>query len=248
MTPRERAASTTPRLLVIQHARCEPPGVYEDELDERGIEFCRVLLDEGDALPDWRGFAGLVVMGGAMGVYEQQRYPWLAEELELIAAAVAAGRPFWGVCLGAQLLASALGAAVHAGPQGPEFGVCPVELTSAARADPVFAGAPPGFPALQWHGDTYELPSGATQLARSTRFDQQAFVHGSAYALQFHLEVDERLARRWAGVPEYVAELERHQGAGAAERMVEQVSGAQTDSVPLARRLFSRWLERVVGL
>jgi GMP synthase-like glutamine amidotransferase len=239
--------SAAARLLVIQHAGCEPPGVYEDELREREIAFQRVLLDEGAELPNWRSFAAVLVMGGAMGVYERETYPWLAAELDLIAAAVAADKPYWGVCLGAQLLASALGARVFPGP-GPELGVRAVELTAAGAADPVFAAAPPRFRALQWHGDTYELPTGALQLARSESFEQQAFVHGRAYALQFHLEVDLALARRWAGVPEYVAELERFQGAGAAERMVAQVEAAQIESVALARALFSRWLERVVGL
>jgi GMP synthase (glutamine-hydrolysing) len=235
------------RLLVLQHADCEPPGVYEDELRERGIAIDRVLLDQGHSLPDWRGYRAIVVMGGVMGVYERDTYPWLAAELNLISEAVAAGRPYWGVCLGAQLLAAALGADVTPGP-GPELGVRPVHLTAGAGADPVFAGAPETFLTLQWHGDTYELPEGALQLARSPMFEQQAFAHGSAYALQFHLEVDLGLARRWMGIPEYVAELEQLDGPGAAERMVAQVAAAQAESVPLARELFGRWLERIVGL
>jgi GMP synthase (glutamine-hydrolysing) len=234
------------RLLVLQHADCEPPGVYEDELRERAIAIDRVLLDEGSPLPDWRLYQAIVVMGGVMGVYEQQTYPWLAAELNLIGEAVRGGTPYWGVCLGAQLLAAALGAAVTPGP-GPELGVRSVHLTAAAGADPVFADAPEKFLTLQWHGDTYQLPKGAVQLARSPMFEQQAFAHGSAYALQFHLEVDLELARRWMAIPDYVAELEQLDGPGAAERMVEQVAAAEAESVPLARELFGRWLENVVG-
>jgi GMP synthase-like glutamine amidotransferase len=126
--------------------------------------------------------------------------------------------------------------------------VLTVQLTEAAATDPVFGQAPRCFSTLQWHGDTYELPVGAVQLARSERFEQQAFVHGRAYGLQFHLEVDLALARRWAAVPEYVAELEHFEGLGAAERMVAQVKAAESESVPLARSLFSRWLERVADL
>jgi GMP synthase-like glutamine amidotransferase len=235
------------RILVLQHAGCEPPGVYEDELSERGTDLHRVLLDEGGPLPDWRAFDAIVVMGGAMGANDDQTHPWLAGERALIADAVHAGKPYWGVCLGAQLLAASLGARVVRGPS-PELGVLPVQLTAAAVDDPVFGPAPHTFSTLQWHGDTYQLPAGATQLARSERYEQQAFVLGRAYALQFHLEVDLGLAREWMEIPEYVRELQELDGADAPGRMVEEVRAAQEQTVPLARALFGRFLERVVGL
>jgi GMP synthase (glutamine-hydrolysing) len=234
-------------ILVLQHAGCEPPGVYEDELRGRAVGLHRVLLDEDPRIPDWRPFAGIVAMGGAMGAYEEARYPWLAAEKRVIAEAVAAGKPYWGVCLGAQLLAASLGAEVRRGG-APELGVLAVELTGAAAQDPVFSAAPCTFAALQWHVDTYELPAGAVQLARSRAYEQQAFAIGRAYALQFHLEVDSKLAELWMGVPGYVAELEQLDGAGAAQRMLADVRRAEHESVPLARRLFSRWLVDVVGL
>jgi GMP synthase-like glutamine amidotransferase len=237
----------TASLLVLQHAGCEPPGAYEDELRDRSVPFTRVLLDDGGELPDWRGFAAIVVMGGAMGARDDERYPWLAAERRLIADAVAAGKPYWGVCLGAQLLAASLGARVLRGPE-PELGVMPVELTPQAAGDPVFAAAPRRFATLQWHGDTYELPAGAVQLARSDRYEQQAFAIGAAYALQFHLEVDGALAQEWMAVPAYVRELEELDGPGAPARMLAEVRSEESSSVPLARELFGRWLERVVGL
>lgn len=234
-------------ILVLQHAGCEPPGVYEDELRARGVPLHRVLLDAGGPLPDWRDFAGIVAMGGAMGAYEDDRHPWLGPEKRLIAQAVRADKPYWGVCLGAQLLAASLGARVLKGPR-PELGVLPVSLTEHAAADPVFAGAPASFLTLQWHGDTYELPDGAVQLARSELFEQQAFAVGRAYALQFHLEVDRELAAEWMDIPAYVAELQELDGPGAPARMLEQVGRAEAESVPLARSLFGAWLESVVGL
>jgi GMP synthase-like glutamine amidotransferase len=234
-------------LLVLQHAGCEPPGVYEDVLRERAIPFERVVLDEAPALPDWRPHAGIVAMGGAMGAYEEEGHPWLAGEKQLIAEAVAAGLPYWGVCLGAQVLAAALGAEVRPGP-APELGVMEVELTEAARADPVFAGAPPRFSSLQWHGDTYELPAGAVQLARSAGYEQQAFAAGGAYGVQFHLEVDGALAAEWMEVPEYVTELEQLAGADAPARVLAEVRAAEAETVPLARALFTRWLADVAGL
>jgi GMP synthase (glutamine-hydrolysing) len=235
------------RLLVLQHAGCEPPGVYEDEARERGVELHRILLDERPELPDWRAFDGIVVMGGAMGAYEDHEHPWLTREKRLIAEAVAAGLPYWGVCLGAQLLAASLGAAVAPGPS-PELGVLPVRLTPEATADPVFSAAPEEFATLQWHGDTYELPAGAIRLAGSELYEQQAFVLGRAYALQFHLEVDSELAAEWMAIPAYVEELERLGGNGTPGRLIEEVAAIVGQSVPLARELFGRWLSDVVDV
>jgi GMP synthase (glutamine-hydrolysing) len=233
-------------LLVLQHSACEPPGVYEDELIERGIELRRVIVGEGERLPDWRGHAGLLVMGGAMGVGHESAHPWLVEEKRLIADAVRSGLPYWGVCLGAQLLAATLGAAVRRAAT-PEVGVLPVQRTAAGAGDPVFADAPEVFESLQWHNDTFELPTAAVQLARSDVCEQQAFRLGRAYAVQFHLEVDLALARRWVEVPDYLAELEQHGGPGAGGRLLAQVEASQASSVPLARRLFASWLVRVAG-
>ena len=111
----------------------------------------------------------------------------------------------------------------------------------------MFAGAPPRFSSLQWHGDTYELPAGAVQLARSSGYEQQAFAVGRAYGLQFHLEVDGALAAEWMQVPEYVAELQELDGDGAPARVLAEVRAAEAQTVPLARALFSRWLEEIVG-
>src|ERR1700722_11847027 len=123
-------------ILVLQHIACEPPAAYEDELRAWGANLHRVQIDEGDPLPDWRQFAGIVAMGGPMGAYEDDRLPWLTAEKRLIADAVRAGTPYWGVCLGAQLLAASLGAAVFPGPQA-EVGLLPVFTTAAASGDPV---------------------------------------------------------------------------------------------------------------
>jgi GMP synthase (glutamine-hydrolysing) len=207
----------------------------------------RVLLHQQHVLPDWRAFAAIIVMGGPMGAYEDELYPWLGPEKQLIAEAVAAGTPYWGVCLGAQLLAATLNARVAPGPRA-ELGVLAVELTEGAAADPVFAHAPRSFEALQWHGDTFDLPRGAIQLARSELYEQQAFVIGRAYALQFHLEVTVSLAAEWMEMPAYVQELQELAGPHSPARLLERMAAATPRSVPLARALFSRWLEHVVGM
>jgi GMP synthase (glutamine-hydrolysing) len=234
-----------PTLLALQHIYCEPPAAYEDELRARGHDVVRVELDAQEALPDWREFAGLIVMGGPMGAYDDDVHHWLREEKRLLREAVEADVPVWGVCLGAQLLAASLGAEVRQGPRA-EVGILPVELTPAAAGDPVFAGLPPRFPTLQWHSDTFELPEGATLLASSPAYLNQAFVVRRAYGLQFHLEVGPELLAEWAEVPAYAESLEAILGPGSVPRLLEQVSEKADELLPLALRLFGRWLERVV--
>ena len=232
-------------VLVLQHIACEPPGVYEDVLVERGARIHRVELDEGETLPDWREFDSVVAMGGPMSVNDEEAFPWLSEEKRLLADAAHAGMPVWGVCLGVQLLASSLGARVYQGPE-PEVGLLPVEITAEGRADPVFASAPADLVTLQWHGDTFDLPEGATLLASSPAYRSQAFVFERAYGLQFHLEVSPRLAAEWGGVPAYSASLEAIRGPGALDRLVGEVTEHADATLPLARDLFGRWLEHVV--
>ena len=176
------------RALVLEHLRSNPVGLYGDLLGERDIAFDRALLDAGDPLPDWRGYDLLVVMGGGVSAYQEDEYPWLAGEKTAIREAVHSGLPYFGVCLGSQLLASALGARVYRGA-APELGVNPVLLTEAARRDPVFRGFPSDVEAFEWHSDTFELPQGAVLLARSPRYENQAYRVGRvAYAIQCHLE------------------------------------------------------------
>jgi GMP synthase (glutamine-hydrolysing) len=237
----------TEPVLVLQHIACEPPAAYEDELVARGIALHRVEVDEGEPLPDWRAFSGIIAMGGPMGADEDERLPWLTAEKTLIAEAVQAGTPYWGVCLGAQLLASSLGARVYPGPQA-EVGVLPVALTQAARHDPVFAEAPETFVALQWHTDTWELPDGAVRLAGSDAYEQQAFVFDRAYAVQFHLEIGVSLATEWGDVSAYAESLRALLGEDGLSRLTAAIGKHEQRSIVLARSLFSRWLEQIVGI
>jgi len=173
-------------VVVLQHIACEPPGAFEDVLIAAGADIHRVELDEGEPLPSWQDYVAIVAMGGPMSVNDDAELPWLTAEKAAIGEAVRAGVPYFGACLGAQLLAASLGARVYAGPE-PEVGVLPVTLTAEGAADPLFAGLPRSFPTLQWHGDTFDLPEGATLLASSPAFPNQAFRYGRApYGIQFH--------------------------------------------------------------
>ena len=220
--------------------------MYEDVLLERGATIHRVELDEGDSLPDWRGFDAIVAMGGPMGALDEEEHPWLVDEKRLIADAVRSGLPFWGVCLGVQLLAASLGARVYPG-SAPEVGLLPVTLTDEALADPVFAGMPRELLSLQWHGDTFDLPDGATRLAGSSPYPNQAFrVGAAAYGVQFHLEVSPGLAREWADVPAYAESLERVLGEGALDRLIAELEARADGLLSHGRQLFERWLGAAV--
>jgi len=177
-------------ILVLQHIRCEPPAAYGEALAARGHVLHPVEVDEGEPLPDWREYGAIVAMGGPMGAYDEADHPWLVEEKRLIRDAVQAGLPYFGACLGVQLLAAALGARVYPGP-APEVGLLEVQLTEAGRRDPVASILPAAFTTLQWHGDTFDLPEGAVSLFSSPAYPNQGFRYGEvAYGVQFHLEVD----------------------------------------------------------
>ncbi len=234
------------RVLVLQHIACEPPGVFEDVLRDRGAELHRVELDDGDSLPDWRGFDAIVAMGGPMSANDDAELPWLTGEKRLIGEAVRAGRPFWGVCLGVQLLAASLGARVYRGPE-PEVGLLPVELTDDGRADPVFGGIDTDLVTLQWHGDTFDLPDGAVRLASSPAYANQAFRIGRAYGVQFHLEVSREMAREWAAVPAYTEYLERTLGPGSADSLFAEFDANEVRMRATGRRIFEQFVDAHVA-
>jgi GMP synthase-like glutamine amidotransferase len=228
------------RILVLQHIACEPPGVFEDVLRERAHELVRVELDEGEPLPEG-AFDAIVAMGGPMSVNDEAEHPWLVAEKEAIARHVRSGKPFWGSCLGAQLLAAALGARVYAGP-APEVGVLGIELTPEGRADPVLGGLPAEIDTLQWHGDTFDLPEGGVLLASSPAYANQAYRVGRvAYAVQFHVEVTEAMGEEWADVPAYAEYADRVLGPGGSDRLLAEFRAGSPLMQVHARAVFGRW-------
>ena len=194
-------------VLVLQHVDCEPLGTIEDALRGADLGFRYVQGYTGEAVPQQIGDApGLIVMGGPMGVYERDRYPWLGDEMRLIAQAVAQGVPTLGVCLGSQLLAAALGANVRPGPQ-KEIGWYPVTRTEPGAADPLWSLLPERFVGFLWHGDVFDVPLGAVSLASSELTAYQAFRFGpSAYGVLPHMEVTEEIVRDWTAA--FAGELE----------------------------------------
>ena len=185
--------------LVLRHTPAEGLGLLANPLREFGIHHRYLDLPRGESLPrDLRTVGGLIVLGGTMAAYEADRHPFLATESTLIERLLTAGRPVLGICLGAQLIASVLGARVYAGERR-EVGWAPITLTPEGRDDSVFGVLEPELTVFHMHGDTYELPADAKNLARSALYEQQAFRWGDVvYGLQFHLEFTETMIQKLA--------------------------------------------------
>jgi len=173
------------KACIVQHAYFEGPGVIADWLYGRRFEVNHVRLYAGHCLPDPKDADLVVLMGGPMSVHEEELYPWLAAEKAFIREAIAGGARVLGVCLGAQLIAAALGAAVY--PAGyKEIGWFPVKGRQVAG----HFGFPEEFLAFHWHGETFDLPHGAELLASTDACPHQAFeLKGQVLGLQFHLEI-----------------------------------------------------------
>jgi GMP synthase (glutamine-hydrolysing) len=224
--------------LALRHVAFEDVGVWAATLDAQGYDLDYV--DVGPRpLPLDRIQACdlLIVLGAPIGVYETEAYPFLIEEIAAIERRLAARRPTLGVCLGAQLMAAALGARVAPG-LGKEIGYAPVELVPAAQRSPLAAIA--GLNVLHWHGDAFDLPSGAERLAATPLCPNQAFRLGDwALALQFHLEADPDAIESW---------LIGHAGELAAAKIDPRTirADARRSGVALAaagRAALRRWLE-----
>ncbi|MBS1202913.1 MAG: synthase family protein [Chromatiaceae bacterium] len=176
------------RIQCLKHVTFEGPAGIADWAEARGHTITLTPLYEGVPVPDLDAFDWLVVMGGPMGVGDESVHPWLAPEKALIGRAIAAAKTVLGVCLGAQLIAEALGARVYPNPE-KEIGWMPVELTESGRDSPLTGFLPASLDVFHWHGDTFDLPPGAVRLARSGPCANQAFVYdGRVLGLQFHLE------------------------------------------------------------
>lgn len=231
-------------VYVIQHVAAEPPGLIGDFLKGNRITLDFVRPFKGDVIPtQLGGHAGLVVMGGPMGVYEQDKYPFLRREIRLIQDAVSRGKPVLGVCLGSQLLAAALDAPVTRGMR-KEIGWHQVTLDRTATRDFLLHDLPESFTAFHWHGDVFQLPAKAVSLAWSNLTEHQAFRFGdSAYGFLFHLEVTEPLVKRMTRI--FRAEM--RQAGVSTESILTGVPQYLPDLQNIGRKVFNRWAALVNG-
>lgn len=227
-----------PTIYALQHLAAEPLGIIREALKARGVSAEQVRLFEGEPVPDNIGdAAGLIVMGGSMGAYEQDKYPFLSGEIRLIEAALKAEKPVLGICLGSQLLATALGAEVRKS-DSKEIGWFPVTLTETATADRLFSGIEGRFTAYHWHGDVFDLPSGAATLAKSAQTQCQAFAYkGRAYGLLFHLEATQKIVEDM--VRGFAGELDE-EGIEGAE-IIAQTRDHLSKQQSIGHSVFQRW-------
>ena len=184
------------RIHVLQHVPFEDEAEIGRWAKTRGHPLSRTRLYEGEPFPPRKGFDLLVVMGGPMNIYEEAEYPWLAGEKRFIEEAINGEKKLLGVCLGAQLIASVLGAKVYRNDE-KEIGWFPVELTREAKGSSLFSSLPAHFTPFHWHGDTFDIPDGSLHMAKSAGCVNQAFEYdGRVAGLQFHLEsTDESIQR-----------------------------------------------------
>lgn len=182
--------------VAIRHVAFEDVGAWRDVLVEKNyaLAYAEAGVDDlGDAALMSADL--LIVLGGPIGVYETDSYPFLIQEIATVRRRLEQQKPVLGVCLGAQLMAAALGARVGPGP-GKEIGYGPLELTEAGRTSPL--ARLDGLPVLHWHGDNCDLPAGAERLASTSLCPIQAFQIGrAALGLQFHVEADPRRIEAW---------------------------------------------------
>jgi GMP synthase (glutamine-hydrolysing) len=227
-------------VIVLQHAASENLGTIEDALTACGVAFEYVRSFEGQPVPSGvDGASGLIVMGGPMGVYETDKFPFLRQEMNLMEAFLKAERPILGVCLGSQLLAAVLGAPVKKG-RAKEIGWFPVRLAPASAADALWKDQPSPIVAYHWHGDIFDLPKGAVALASSDITPLQSYRFGDrAYGILFHLEVTETHIRKM--LDEFAGEI-RQEKLSASE-ILKKSEAFLPPLQKVGASVFGRWID-----
>ena len=230
------------RAMVLRHVAFEDPGLLAPALARAGWQYDILEAATADLTQQTIADADLlVVLGGPISVGDVDDYPFLTREVALLEKRLAGNRPTLGVCLGSQLMAAALGARVYAGPV-KEIGWAPLQLTDEGRASCLAPLGEPDATVLHWHGDTFDLPAGATRLASTPAYANQAFAFGrNALALQFHIEADPARLEEW-----YVGHTVE---LGAANISIPALRSATAQAAPRipaqAERIFARWLSEI---
>jgi len=228
-------------LHYFQHNHFEDLGFIGDWAKNNNFTTSITRFDLNPELPALQDFDWLVIMGGAMGVHDSDQYPWISEEIGFINEAIHSGKIVIGICLGSQMIASALGAKVYTNSE-PEMGFWPISFSQEAQQDNVFRHFPNNFDVMHFHFDTYTLPEGAILIASSTVTPVQAFRYGNnVFALQFHSELTE------LNLPVFIRELETEIIPGPrvqnSSEMLKKIS-----SCGINNKIFSKVLDEILKL
>jgi GMP synthase (glutamine-hydrolysing) len=234
-----------PKILVFQHVPYEPLGTLDPLLKQAGFRIRYVNFGrEPESRPSVQGYEALIILGGPMNSDQIDAHPNLITEIEIIREAVSRDMSVLGICLGAQLLAKALGGSVSRNATR-EIGWYDVELTPDGACDPVLSAFASVQRVFQWHEDGIQLPADTTHLAASDASNVQAFRHGEhVYGFQFHLEVDKLLIERWLTIPANQQVLQEEAGRIDPEVIRRQTSVLVSELEELSQATFSRWIDR----
>jgi GMP synthase-like glutamine amidotransferase len=228
------------RALVFQHMNHDHPGRFLDYFAEDGIIPEPVRLFEGQEIPSLAPYDFLFVLGGAQDTWQEDEHPWLkAEKAAIREWVVDRAKPYFGVCLGHQLLATALGGEVALAEEG-EVGVFDVDLTEDGRNHQLTEGLNGPYKVMQWHmAEVKRAPQQSRVLAASERIPVQALaVDTHAMSTQFHCEFTPQTVAGWSSLPSYVANLEKHMGEGAYPRIVQESFPLMPDMARMTRRMY----------
>jgi GMP synthase-like glutamine amidotransferase len=233
------------RFVVFQHGACEHPGIFRRFFKEDGIHCDVVELDQGEPIPVLDPYDAMLVMGGWMEPWDDRNHPWLTAERHAIALWVSdLGRPFLGICLGHLLLADALGG--RCAPLKPvEIGICEIELTEAGRDDPIYAGTPARQKCLQWHSaEVSILPPRSATLARSDACACQTLRIGErAYAMQYHLEIDDETIPNWGKLPDYAQALAKELGPDGLRQVTDTAAPLMPEFNANSRQVYRNFMK-----
>jgi GMP synthase (glutamine-hydrolysing) len=228
--------------VALRHIAFEDLGLLGPILDAAGwsTSYCDATIDDLGAAAVVEADL-LIVLGGPIGVYETESYPFLTDEIALVERRLARERPTLGICLGSQIMARALGSRVYPGAT-KEIGWGPVELTAAGRSSCLAPLSADNARVLHWHGDTFDLPHGAVRLAFNSHYENQAFAHGAhALALQFHVEADPWRLEQW-----FVGHTAELAGAGLSVPVLRaQTADVAERARAQACRILAAWLQQI---
>ena len=228
-------------IVVLRNEDMAPPGFLGDALERRGVHWRVVCLDAGDPLPEAEDVSGVAVLGGPMGVYDDEEFPFLVDQKQFLVECTKAGVPVLGICLGCQLLADALGGRAYLAARA-EVVFAPIKATHEGRAEPVVR-ALAGRSVIRYHQDTFDVPPGGVLLATGGGFDQ-AFRFGSALGLQPHPEVTPQLLGGWLGSGRG---RQRAIDLGVEpDALLAEFSASEQQVAAMADEVFDAWLDEVL--